>query len=139
MPGETLLSNTLPSITPRRPVRAPYDPASGIPPSHRLACRLVRQMVDEMTSLVGDRSLLRRDRRGTAGHIRQITMYVCHVALGMPMVDVGACFGRDRSTVGYACQIVEDRRDDPAFDAFLNAVERLAESVFVIIEAKAHE
>lgn len=139
MPAETLSTNTLPSISPQRTMRVAYDPAFGIPPSHRLACRLVRQMVCEMIALVGDRSLLRRDRRGTAAHIRQITMYVCHVGLAMPMVDVGACFGRDRSTVGYACQIVEDRRDDPAFDLFIAAVERLAESVFGIIEAQTHE
>ncbi len=93
-------------------------------------CRLVRQLTGEMMRLSGERTLERRDRRRSECHIRQISMYVCHVQLGIPMSDIGPCFGRDRTTVGHACQVVEDRRDEPAFDEFVAMLERLTGSIF---------
>ena len=57
-------------------------------------------------------------------------MYVCHVALQLTMTDVARGFGRDRTTVGYACAKVEDRRDDRAFDDLVGAVERVVDAVF---------
>jgi len=55
---------------------------------------------------------------------RQVAMYLVHVALGVSLTRIGRLFGRDRSTVAHACQCVEDRRDDPAFDEFIEALER---------------
>ncbi|HEV7433693.1 MAG TPA: helix-turn-helix domain-containing protein, partial [Pseudorhizobium sp.] len=100
------------------------------PVSDREVCRLVRQMVAELILLFGDRILCRRDRRRMACHVRQISMYICHVALSMPQHDIGVAFGRDRTTVGHACHVVEDRRDDPVFDDFVSAAERMIAVVF---------
>jgi hypothetical protein len=102
-------------------------------------CRLVRQLTGEMVQLTGDRLGARRDRRRTECHIRQIAMYVCHVQLGIPMSDIGPCFGRDRTTVGHACQVVEDRRDEPAFDEFVAMLERLAGSIFNVMKGVRDE
>lgn len=74
--------------------------------------------------------MVRRDRRRLAAHSRQIAMYVCHVALSISVDDIAASFGRERSTVAHACHLVEDRRDNPAFDDFVSAVERMVTSVF---------
>jgi hypothetical protein len=95
-----------------------------------IACRIVRQLVLEMTALASERPLRRRDSRRTICHVRQIAMYVCHVVLRLSLSDIGGAFGRDRTTVGYACNVVEDRRDDASFDAFVSAVERVVLSVF---------
>ncbi len=54
---------------------------------------------------------------------RQVAMYLAHVAFGVPLAEVGTCFGRDRTTVSYACHRIEDRRDDPGFDADLLEME----------------
>jgi len=54
---------------------------------------------------------------------RQSAMYVAHVVLGMSYTDIGRAFERDRTTAAHACRHVEDRRDDAAFDAFLNSIE----------------
>ncbi|SRR5690606_8395974 len=64
--------------------------------------------------------------RGIAriAHARQFAMYLGHVACGIPLREVAACFGRDRTTVGYACRVVEDRRDNPAIDRSLDHLER---------------
>jgi chromosomal replication initiation ATPase DnaA len=54
---------------------------------------------------------------------RQVAMYLAHVALGMPMEDVGRLFSRDRTTVAHACGVVEDKRDNPDFDFTLEMLE----------------
>ncbi|BCB20746.1 helix-turn-helix domain-containing protein [Bosea sp. ANAM02] len=66
---------------------------------------------------------------------RQTAMYLAHVAFGLSLTRVGICFGRDRTTVRHACALIEDRRDDPALEfglaaleaALLAAMARLAE------------
>ena len=54
---------------------------------------------------------------------RQTGMYLARVVLGMTLCDAGHLFGRDRTTASHACRLVEDLRDDPGFDAFLEAME----------------
>ncbi len=133
-----------PPVLPRRP--SPDPSLSGFawqaPLSRRLSdrtvCRVVRQVVAELIMLSGDRVLVRRDRRRMACHVRQISMYVCHVALSMPQHEIAAAFGRDRTTVGHACHVVEDRRDDPFFDDFVSAIERIVTAVFGNPEVASH-
>ncbi|TCL76118.1 helix-turn-helix domain-containing protein [Rhizobium sp. BK251] len=130
-----------------RPAGAPVagvDPTFGyVPPPAalpiRTVCRAVAQMTGEMVALNAHRVLQRRDRRRELCHVRQIAMYVCHVALRIPFAEIGRAFGRDRTSVGHACHVVEDRRDDPAFDDFVSAVERIATSAFSAVELGSHE
>jgi hypothetical protein len=105
----------------------------------RTVCRIVGHMTGEIFGLVGSRVQLRRDRRRTLCHVRQIAMYICHVALRIPLHEIGLAFGRDRTTVGHACHVVEDRRDDPAFDDFVGAVERIVSSAFSVSGFEGHE
>ncbi|WFS01716.1 helix-turn-helix domain-containing protein [Rhizobium tumorigenes] len=102
-------------------------------------CGIVNRMAGEMSALVSERTLHRRDRRRTMWHIRQISMYVCHVALQIPIADIADAFGRDRTTVAYSLRIVEGRRDDLAYDGFVDSVERLAGSVFAASQGAADE
>lgn len=60
---------------------------------------------------------------GPAADARHLAMYLAHTALSWTLARVGAAFGRDRTTVGHACRRVEDRRDDPGFDACVAALE----------------
>ncbi|KQV63808.1 helix-turn-helix domain-containing protein [Rhizobium sp. Root1220] len=124
-------------------VQADGDPP-GIVPSPatlpvRVVCRICAQITTEMVMLAAHRIQMRRDRRRTLCHVRQIAMYVCHVALQIPLFEIARAFGRDRTTVGHACHVVEDRRDDPAFDEFVAAVERTVNSVFRTNGALGHE
>ena len=96
----------------------------------RPACNAVRMVAGEMMALTGPRTAAGRDRRFAVMHVQQIAMYVCHVALRLSMTDVASGFGRDRTTVGYACARVEDRRDDRAFDDLVGAVERVVHAIF---------
>ncbi len=119
----------------RRAMGMPEVPA--VPPA--VACRIVRQLALEITAMASDRPLRRRDGRRSTCHVRQIAMYVCHVVLRLSLSDIGAAFGRDRTTVGHACNVVEDRRDDAAFDAFVSVIERVVLSVFGPAGIGSHE
>lgn len=65
-----------------------------------------------------------------ATRVRQIAMYVTHVSLGLAMNDIARGFGRDRTTVLYACHLIEDLRDDVEFDRIVQTVERVATAAF---------
>ena len=54
---------------------------------------------------------------------RQSGMYLAHVSAGLTLSRAASLFGRDRTTAAYACRVIEDRRDDPGFDALLVAIE----------------
>lgn len=57
--------------------------------------------------------------------VRQLGMYLAHTSFGMVMSEVAVGFARDRTTVMYACHLVEDRRDDDDFDAVVARLEKL--------------
>ena len=72
------------------------------------------------------RRLLSQTRGGAEmSGARQLAMYLLHVGMGRPQDAVGLLFRRHPSTVSHACHIVEDRRDDPAFDAEVSHLEAL--------------
>lgn len=62
--------------------------------------------------------------------VRQIAMYIAHVTLGLSMREVGDGFGRDRTTVLYACHQIEDMRDDEEFDGIVATAERVVRAAF---------
>lgn len=109
----------------------PDAPDRPLTPERRLLCMIVRQLTQELLQAIGIDSDS-GGRRRSAGHVRQVAMYVCHVAYSMPMGEVAQAFGRDRSTVGHACRMVEDRRDDAAYDGFVTIVERMASAVYLL-------
>lgn len=54
---------------------------------------------------------------------RQVSMYLLHVGGGISLGRTAAAFGRDRSTVAHAVRVLELRRDEPEFDAWIQALE----------------
>ncbi|HWT62921.1 MAG TPA: helix-turn-helix domain-containing protein [Ochrobactrum sp.] len=65
-----------------------------------------------------------RCRREVA-QVRQLGMYLAHTSFGMVMSEVAAGFARDRTTVMYACHLVEDRRDDEDYNAVVSTLEKV--------------
>ena len=63
-----------------------------------------------------------------AARARQLAMYLAHVVQGRTLTEVGEAFGRDRTTVSYACALIEDMRDDPGFDDEVSALEQQIEA-----------
>jgi chromosomal replication initiation ATPase DnaA len=60
-----------------------------------------------------------------AARARQLAMYLAHVVHGQSLTSIAEVFQRDRTTVSYACGVIEDLRDDPAFDAEVTRLEEL--------------
>ena len=54
---------------------------------------------------------------------RQVVMYVAHVALGVPLRQIALSLGRDRATARHACRVIEDLREEPAFDERVRGIE----------------
>lgn len=105
------------------------------------ACAVVGAIVDELYALAGAPYVpggpaprgvihMRPTARRASVHRRQITMYLGHTMLGLPLTTIGAVLGRDRTTVSHACHMVEDRRDDAAYEHFIAAAERIVSAVF---------
>jgi len=55
---------------------------------------------------------------------RQVAMYLCHVGFALSFEGIGQLFHRDRTTVAYACRVIEERREDVWFDRRIAALER---------------
>lgn len=54
---------------------------------------------------------------------RHVAMYLTYTGCDLSLARVARAFQRDRSTVAHACQLVEEYREDPDFDTW---VEQLA-------------
>ena len=94
------------------------------------ACECLMDIAAALFNVSGKE--MRRPGRTSLGvsRVRQISMYVAHVTLGLNMSDVGRGFGRDRTTVVYACHLIEDMRDVEEFDGVVAMMERVIIAAF---------
>ena len=99
------------------------EPEVGDPVRHAALARLAEVAVAAISRVPAE--TLRGPCRGRrpAALARQMAMYLAHVTFGLTFTRVGICFGRDRTTVRHACALIEDRRDDPALEFALSALE----------------
>ena len=102
--------------------RMALAPGRGHGRNRMAACRFVTLLTTEMLSLVAGPSDLRA-RRFVLSHVQQVSMYVCHVVLGLTLTEIGEAFRRDRTTVAHACRKIEDRRDEGGYDRIVEAIE----------------
>ena len=87
------------------------------------ACGLVARLVASHCDVALGEIVGRPCRSRRVTRARHLAMYLAHVVCGLNLAAVGAGFNRDRTTASYACNKVEDARDDPAFDAALADLE----------------
>jgi chromosomal replication initiation ATPase DnaA len=106
--------------------KTPEDDPWNEPPNSRRN-RLTAAFVASLVALVMEvptREILARSRtNAAAARARQTAIYLVHIVLGWPLRQAAALYGRDRTTAGHAVQIIEDLRDDAAFDARLSSME----------------
>ncbi len=95
-------------------------------------CARLRKVVADAFGLQPDDLL--QASRGCAGAAlaRQTAMYLARVSFGMTLTQAAQWFGRDRTTAAHACRVVEDRRDDPAFEAKLAALETMLQEAELV-------
>ena len=110
-----------------------------------LSIEIERPMVPTLTALgVVDELVARTFRmprsalhagtrcRKAVAFARQVAMYLCHVCLSYPLKDVAGHYSRDRTTVAYACGVVEDRREEEEIELLLNSLESALETMMLI-------
>jgi hypothetical protein len=86
--------------------------------------QILQSVVYELLDLKYSNSCATATKRKT--HVRQVVIYVLNVSFGIPMRQLAKMFNLNRSTIAYTCQTIEDRRDNPSYDRFVSAVERIA-------------
>ncbi len=86
-------------------------------------CRLMEAAIASAFAVPVDELRARSRRTQTVAFARQSGMYLAHVVWGLNYSAAGVLFHRDRTTAAHACQVVEDRRDDPAIDRVLQQLE----------------
>ena len=101
----------------RRPYRA--EPTN----DDACVCRLMEAAIAAAFAVPVDELRAPRRRTQPVAFARQSAMYLAHVVLGLNYSATGMLFHRDRTTAAYACQVVEDRRDDPTIDSLLQRLE----------------
>ena len=83
----------------------------------------VVQLVASSTGVGAKEIASARRQNADAARARQVAMYLTHIAFEWPLGRVATAFGRDRSTISYACRRVEDLREDVGFDKVLQRLE----------------
>lgn len=103
------------------PSRSACPGAAAAP--HEQVCRMMEAAVAAAFAVPLAELRARSRRTQGVAFARQSAMYLAHVVLGLNYSATGMLFHRDRTTAAYACQIVEDRRDDPRIDRLLQHLE----------------
>ncbi|MCM2293468.1 transposase [Allorhizobium sp. BGMRC 0089] len=117
----------------------PSDSSLSADIATRALCHSVNRVTDEVMGLLAHPALQRSNRRRHRSQVRQISMYLCHVVLGLPQNEVALAFGYDRSTVSYACHVIEDRRDNKALDELLIGLERIVSAMSSVAKGYRYE
>jgi hypothetical protein len=113
---------SFPAIAAPRDARPLWPHGPGVRAAQRLCDAAAMATAAAFAVPVGE--LISSSRRSaTAAFARQSAMYLAHVTFGLSYSAVARGFGRDRTTAAHACQLIEDRRDDPAIDAVLGSLE----------------
>ncbi|ESQ79656.1 helix-turn-helix domain-containing protein [Asticcacaulis sp. YBE204] len=114
------------------------SPVAGV--SHaedRLRVRLVIELVALAMDVPADQIRSPSRNNARAARARQTAMYLAYIAWQWPLARVGDAFGRDRTTVGHACRVIEDLRDDRRFDQTLDRLEAALAGLPAALEFKS--
>lgn len=57
---------------------------------------------------------------------RQVVMYLLHTSMSCSYCEVAKFLARDRTTISHGCRLIEDMRDDDAFDQKISKMEFFA-------------
>lgn len=92
------------------------------------AVRLAVGLTGYAMQIPAEKMLSPAERDHQVARARQVAMYLSHVGLGMSLARIAAALGRDRSTVAHGCHKIEDLRDDPDVDEWLEDLEEQLKS-----------
>ncbi|GGY53013.1 helix-turn-helix domain-containing protein [Parvularcula lutaonensis] len=105
----------------------PQDPADW-----KKAAEIVVSVTARAFGVPQDSLLAKTRSTADVAYARQVAMYLAHVVFGGKYQDAGKPFGRERTTVAYACSLIEDDRDDTDFDRKLDVLEDCVERLWFV-------
>lgn len=121
----TTYFSAMPASEPARVFRLPPSPTE----TDERAIQFVIELVAVATGVSSAQIRTFTRNHARVARARQIAMYLISISWQWPLVRIGKAFGRDRTTVGHACRLIEDLRDDPVFDEMLERLEASLHSV----------
>jgi chromosomal replication initiation ATPase DnaA len=89
----------------------------------KLNSEVVGAVVSSIFQISKDQIFSPERGKASVAFARQTAMYLTHITCGHSYTDIGCFFGRDRTTVSHACQLIEDKREDPDIDWSLDLME----------------
>ena len=101
---------------------APFDPSDHL----HLDSEIIGTVVSSIFQVSKEQIYSPYRGKASVAFARQIAMYLTHITCGHSYTEIGLSFGRDRTTVSHACQLIEDKREDPEIDWSLDLMERSA-------------
>jgi len=102
---------------------SPPPPAVVTPDPETIRCRIAACVIAEF-GITADELAFGTRGSPRASLARQVAMYLCHVGFALSFEGIGRLFHRDRTTVAYACRVIEERRENVRFDGRIAALER---------------
>lgn len=115
------------------------NPGENEPAASELSRRIAieaMEITSEACSVSLDDLKAPKRQRAKVAFARQLAMYLCHVIGQIPMSEISIVFQRDRTTVSYACHIIEDRRDSAFFNAQIEFMENAMRERMQIVFAQ---
>lgn len=102
------------------------------PSNHIHALELVDELVARTYRLPRSALYASTRCRKSVAFARQVAMYLGHVCLSYPLRDLAEHYQRDRTTVAYACRVVEDRREEEQIELLLNSLESALQTMMLV-------
>ena len=91
--------------------------------------RLISDLVSRVTGRPRE-ALVSGDRGAVpVARARQVAMYIAHTSFSYSLACVGEMFGRDKSTVAHAVHFIEDMREEPEFDIWMEDLEAAVQQI----------
>lgn len=104
------------------PMQRRTEPSSTMRQASERLIGLIQSIVSSVYAVELQALLAPSRGLSRVAHARQVGMYLSHVVCRIGLTEIGRAYGRDRTTVRYACGAVEDRRDDPDFDLTIELI-----------------
>jgi hypothetical protein len=98
-------------------------------PAPEILCAFAARLAASAFGVAASEISLRGRSTRRVSTARQTGMYLAHTTVGLPLTKVAEYFGRDRTTAAHACRLIEDRRDDSAFDGIVSELEDLLRAI----------
>ena len=99
------------------------NPVPSDPVRDTARARIAADLVGFATGLPPEAILAARNGPLPVSRARHLVMYLLSQAFAMSLAHIAGVVGRDRSTVAHGMRLVEDRRENPVFDAWVGALE----------------